>query len=78
MRERLELATKFGLVSLAIIHGKTEVRGDPAYVRASCEGSLKRLDVSCIDLYTQHRPDTQVPIEISVGSLTTLFNYLSV
>ncbi|KAL6005465.1 hypothetical protein ACLOJK_006032 [Asimina triloba] len=28
--------------------------GDPAYVRASCEASSKRLDVDCIDLYYQH------------------------
>ncbi|XP_020250989.1 probable aldo-keto reductase 2 [Asparagus officinalis] len=52
--------------------GATEVRGDPAYVRASCEASLKRLDVDCIDLYYQHRVDTRVPIEITMGELKKL------
>ncbi|KAD7478111.1 hypothetical protein E3N88_01247 [Mikania micrantha] len=49
-----------------------EVKGDPAYVRAACEGSLQRLDVDCIDLYYQHRIDTRVPIEITMGELKKL------
>ena len=63
MREKVELATKFGVI---LADGKREVRGDPAYVRAACEGSLKRLEIDCIDLYYQHRIDTRVPIEITV------------
>ncbi|KAM3366843.1 hypothetical protein ACQJBY_015883 [Aegilops geniculata] len=69
VRERVELATKFGI---SFADGKREVRGDPAYVRAACEGSLKRLGVSCIDLYYQHRVDTRVPIEVTVGELKKL------
>jgi aryl-alcohol dehydrogenase-like predicted oxidoreductase len=42
------------------------VRGDPAYVRAACEGSLARLGVDCIDLYYQIRIDKNVPVEITV------------
>ncbi|CAN8245010.1 unnamed protein product [Cochlearia groenlandica] len=68
-REKVELATKFG-VSYA--EGKREIKGDPAYVRAACEASLKRLDVDCIDLYYQHRIDTRVPIEITMGELKKL------
>ena len=67
MREKVELATKFG-VSFA--DGEMEVRCDPAYVRAACEGSLKRLEIDCIDLYYQHRIDTRVPIEITVLPLS--------
>ncbi|KAJ0079230.1 hypothetical protein Patl1_24178 [Pistacia atlantica] len=63
MRERVELATKFGG---RFEDGKLEIHGDPAYVRTSCEGSLKRLDVDCIDLYYIHRIDTQVPIEVTL------------
>ena len=63
MQERVELATKFGVI---IKDGKFEVRGDPEYVRAACEGSLKRLEVDCIDLYYQHRIDTRLPIEVTV------------
>ncbi|XP_075085311.1 auxin-induced protein PCNT115-like [Nicotiana tabacum] len=69
MRERIELATKFGISSA---DGKIEIIGDPSYVRAACEASLKRLDIDCIDLYYQHRIDTRVPIEITMGELKKL------
>ncbi|KAG5560813.1 hypothetical protein RHGRI_003987 [Rhododendron griersonianum] len=62
IREKVELATKFGFTA----DGKMEVRGDTAFVRAACEASLKRLDIDCIDLYYQHRIDTRVPIEITL------------
>ncbi|CAL5032944.1 unnamed protein product [Urochloa decumbens] len=65
-REKVELATKFGITS---IDGKHAVRRDPAYVRAASEGSLKRLGVDCIDLYYLHRIDKKVPIEITIGEL---------
>ncbi|OMP05635.1 Aldo/keto reductase [Corchorus olitorius] len=61
-RKRVELATKFGI---DYTNGNRDIRGDPAYVRAACEGSLKRLGVDCIDLYYQHRIDTRVPIEVT-------------
>lgn len=64
MREKVELATKFGL---SFLDGKREIKGDPAYVRAACEASLKRLGIDCIDLYYQHRIDTRVPIEVTVS-----------
>uniref|UniRef100_A0ACD5UA15 Uncharacterized protein n=1 Tax=Avena sativa TaxID=4498 RepID=A0ACD5UA15_AVESA len=69
MREKVDLATKFGI---SFADGKREIRGDPAYVRAACEGSLKRLGVDCIDLYYQHRIDTRVPIEVTIGELKKL------
>lgn len=74
LREKVELATKFGVRNLE--NGTSEVRGDPAYVRAACEGSLKRLGVDCIDLYYQHRIDTSVPIEVTV-SFPFLLNLFS-
>lgn len=67
IREKVQLATKFGLKS---VDGKIIVQGDPAYVRAACEASLKRLDVDYIDLYYQHRVDTRVPIEVTVSVLS--------
>ncbi|VVA90888.1 unnamed protein product [Arabis nemorensis] len=45
--------------------GSFVYRGDPAYVRAGCEAS-------CIDLYYQHRIDTTVPIEVTIGELKKL------
>ncbi|OVA01658.1 Aldo/keto reductase [Macleaya cordata] len=68
-REKVELATKFAVY---IVDGKFEVRGDPEYVRAACEASLKRLQVDYIDLYYQHRVDTRVPIEVTMGELKKL------
>ncbi|GMY32161.1 putative aldo-keto reductase 2, partial [Fagus crenata] len=62
VRERVELATKFGI---SFANGNKEIRGDPAYVRAACEASLKRLDIHCIDLYYQHRVDNHIPIEVT-------------
>ncbi|KAJ1268440.1 hypothetical protein BS78_07G135400 [Paspalum vaginatum] len=73
VREKVDLATKFGSIwSVADGIGKPGVRGDPAYVRAACEGSLRRLGVDCIDLYYQHRIDTKVPIEVTMGEIKKL------
>ncbi|CAK9324882.1 unnamed protein product [Citrullus colocynthis] len=69
VRDKVQLATKFGL---HLAHGNFEVHGHPAYVRAACEASLDRLGVHCIDLYYQHRIDTKVPIEITIGELKKL------
>ncbi|CAA3011788.1 probable aldo-keto reductase 2 [Olea europaea subsp. europaea] len=63
MREKVELATKFGV---KFEDGQMVTHGDPAYARAACEASLKRLNIDCIDLYYQHRIDTRVPIEVTV------------
>ncbi|KAG4157102.1 hypothetical protein ERO13_D02G041100v2, partial [Gossypium hirsutum] len=49
-----------------------EVKGSPQHVRACCEASLERLDVDYIDLYFQHRVDTSVPIEDTMGELKKL------
>jgi aryl-alcohol dehydrogenase-like predicted oxidoreductase len=70
-RNEVFLATKFGNVR----GPKGEflgVRGDPEYVRSACEASLKRLNVETIDLYYQHRVDTTVPIEDTVGAMARL------
>uniref|UniRef100_A0A453C7K1 NADP-dependent oxidoreductase domain-containing protein n=1 Tax=Aegilops tauschii subsp. strangulata TaxID=200361 RepID=A0A453C7K1_AEGTS len=64
-REKVQLATKFGITPAR------EVRGDP-YVRAACEGSLARLGIDCIDLYYQHRIDKSVPVEITMGEIKKL------
>jgi aryl-alcohol dehydrogenase-like predicted oxidoreductase len=70
-RDRVVLATKFG-----IVRGEDGsfrgVDGSPAYVRAACDASLKRLGDDCIDLYYQHRVDKRVPIEETVGAMADL------
>ncbi|KAL0281709.1 UNVERIFIED_CONTAM: putative aldo-keto reductase 4 [Sesamum radiatum] len=69
IREKVQIATKFGVV---LKDGKMEVHGEPEYVRAACEASLKRLDVDYIDLYYVHRIDPLVPIEVTMGELKKL------
>jgi aryl-alcohol dehydrogenase-like predicted oxidoreductase len=70
-RDSVFLATKFGNVRGP--NGEfLGVRGDPEYVRTACEASLKRLGVEVIDLYYQHRVDTNVPIEDTVGEMARL------
>ncbi|XP_050383774.1 probable aldo-keto reductase 1 [Argentina anserina] len=70
-REKVQLATKFGIAG--IIHPPSiKITGTPEYVRSCCEASLKRLDVEYIDLYYQHRVDTTVPIEETMGELKKL------
>ncbi|XP_059446146.1 perakine reductase-like isoform X1 [Corylus avellana] len=69
-REKIQLATKFGVFRLQ--GGQYGVRGTPEYVRECCEASLKRLDVDYIDIYYSHRIDVKVPIEDTV-SIKTLF-----
>lgn len=70
-RDDVFLATKFGNVRGP--NGEfLGVRGDPDYVRSACEASLRRLNVETIDLYYQHRVDTNVPIEDTVGEMARL------
>uniref|UniRef100_A0A0A0LKS7 NADP-dependent oxidoreductase domain-containing protein n=1 Tax=Cucumis sativus TaxID=3659 RepID=A0A0A0LKS7_CUCSA len=54
-REKIQLATKFGIVPLGGL--EFAVNGTPEYVRKCCEASLERLQVDYIDLYYQHRID---------------------
>jgi len=70
-REKVFLATKFGNVR-GPAGEFLGVRGDPEYVRSACDASLKRLNVEVIDLYYQHRVDTKVPIEETVGEMVRL------
>ena len=71
-RDEVVLATKFGIVLDPADPSRRGVRGDPEYVRSACDASLQRLGVDHIDLYYQHRPDTSVPIEETVGAMAGL------
>lgn len=66
-RSDLIIATKFG----------NEMPGQgrgarPEYVRLALEASLKRLRTDYIDLYQQHLPDPDVPVEDTLGALDEL------
>jgi len=70
-RKRVILATKFG-VKRSQDGEWLGISGAPEYVKACCEASLQRLRTDYIDLYYQHRPDPDVPIEETVGMLAEL------
>lgn len=69
-RGKVVLATKFGQTQQP--GGANGVDGSPAYVKAACDASLKRLGVDVIDLYYQHRVDPATPIEETVGAMAEL------
>src|SRR5512141_270266 len=70
-RDDVVLATKFGNERRP--DGSwVGINGSPEYVRAACDASLQRLGVDHIDLYYQHRVDTSVPIEETVGAMAEL------
>ena len=71
-RQGLQLATKFGIQRDPNDPNKRGFNGRPEYVRACCEGSLRRLGVDHIDLYYQHRVDPSTPIEDTVGAMSEL------
>jgi aryl-alcohol dehydrogenase-like predicted oxidoreductase len=66
------IASKFGFVPGRADGDGRVIDGRPAYVRAACEASLKRLGVAHIDLYYLHRVDPAVPIEDTVGAMGEL------
>ena len=65
------VATKFGTIKHSEGDGR-KIDGSPDNLRASIEGSLRRLGTDHIDLYYQHRMDPEVPIEDTVGALADL------
>jgi aryl-alcohol dehydrogenase-like predicted oxidoreductase len=72
IRDKIFLATKFGIVRDKANPNARGVSGKPEYVRACCDASLKRLGVDTIDLYYQHRVDPNTPIEETVGTMAEL------
>jgi aryl-alcohol dehydrogenase-like predicted oxidoreductase len=71
-RDKVVLATKFGIVRDPSNPNARGVNGKPDYVKKACEASLKRLGIDTIDLYYQHRVDPQTPIEDTVGAMADL------
>jgi len=71
-RNEVFLATKFGILRDPKDPSVRGFNSRPEYVRSAAEASLKRLKVSVIDLYYQHRVDPAVPIEETVGAMSDL------
>ena len=71
-RDKVILATKFGIVRDPKNPQLRGINGKPDYVRRCCEASLQRLGTNHIDLYYQHRVDPNTPIEDTVGAMAEL------
>ncbi|WP_329108945.1 aldo/keto reductase [Micromonospora sp. NBC_01699] len=71
-RDRVVLATKFGLVRRAEDPQYRGIDNSPAYLRTAVEASLRRLGVDTIDLYYAHRLDPAVPVAETVGAMAEL------
>lgn len=70
----LLITTKAGFRPGKILPGHVSLpaQGDPADIKAACEGSLRRLKVETIDLLQVHVPDTTVPYEDTLGAFVDL------
>jgi aryl-alcohol dehydrogenase-like predicted oxidoreductase len=75
-RDRAVLATKVGIVRDSVeaadpsnSSADRALDGRPEYIRASIDGSLRRLGTDHVDLYQLHRVDPQVPLEESWGAM---------
>ncbi len=72
-RQDALIATKCGFVRDPANPGKREINNRPEYIRACCEGSLKRLGVETIDLFYLHRfYPLSATIEEAVGTMADL------
>ena len=70
-RDRVVIATKFAW-EFNEKGERTRLNSSPAHIKKMVEGSLKRLGTDYIDLYYQHRLDTNTPIEETVGAVADL------
>lgn len=69
VRDRVAIATKFGFRNGEVNQGQDS---RPERIRQVADESLKRLRTDRIDLFYQHRPDPNVPIEDVAGTVKEL------
>lgn len=72
LRKEVVIATKFGFKNGSIQFG---LDSRPENIKAVAEASLKRLKTDVIDLFYQHRPDPNVPIEEVAGAVKDLVQH---
>jgi aryl-alcohol dehydrogenase-like predicted oxidoreductase len=72
IRDKITLATKFGILRDPSDPMKRGFKADPAYVQSACEASLQRLDIDTIDLYYLHRVSPDTPVEETVEAMGKL------
>src|SRR5579864_2254709 len=72
VRDRVVIATKFGFT---FENGKQAgLDSRPSHIREVADASLKRLGTDRIDLFYQHRVDSEVPIEDVAGTVNELIH----
>jgi aryl-alcohol dehydrogenase-like predicted oxidoreductase len=71
-RNKLFIATKFGLSAPPDDPFRITVNGSPAYLKKAVEASLKRLGTETIDLLYAHRIDPKVQVEEMIGAMGNL------
>ncbi|MDM4763463.1 aldo/keto reductase [Galbitalea sp. SE-J8] len=71
-RDRVVLATKFGMDMAGTNGPEWGARASRRYIRIAVEASLRRLQTDWIDLYQLHRPDGITPIEETLAALDEL------
>jgi aryl-alcohol dehydrogenase-like predicted oxidoreductase len=72
-RKQVVIATKFGFKPASDGGGRwSELDSRPEHIKEVAEASLKRLKTDVIDLFYQHRVDTNVPIEDVAGAVKDL------
>ena len=71
-RERVVIATKFGFKIDPNTGKQAGLDSRPEHIKEVAEASLKRLKTDVIDLFYQHRVDTNVPIEDVAGAVKEL------
>jgi aryl-alcohol dehydrogenase-like predicted oxidoreductase len=70
-RRQVVIATKFGF-KFGPKGEQNGLDGRPEHIKTVAEESLKRLNIDAIDLFYQHRVDTEVPIEEVAGAVKDL------
>ncbi|WP_345761535.1 aldo/keto reductase [Diaminobutyricibacter sp. McL0608] len=73
-RDRIVLATKFGMDMSGANGPDWGARGSRRYIRLAVEASLRRLQTDWIDLYQLHAPDAVTPIEETLAALDDLIS----
>jgi aryl-alcohol dehydrogenase-like predicted oxidoreductase len=71
-REQVVIATKFGFNIDSSTGKQAGLNSRPEHIKEVAEASLKRLRTDVIDLFYQHRVDTDVPIEDTAGAVKEL------
>ncbi len=75
VRDKVVIASKFGIhfdLSSPEVNKPLVPDSRPETIRRSVEDSLRRLKTDHIDLYYQHRPDPDVPVEEVAGVMAEL------